>query len=152
MLVTPAVMPTAALSGATTCRLCAALLVLHVLAAPALAGQRAPVRTRQKPPAILPCSTNELTSYTGRVIGYGRQVGRTTLRIKTDWDTLERVTLTHPGTDDPSAKFTIAGAAFDADDWSLIERSKGVLRTGVRATAWVCSNGETVVDWERPAP
>ena len=140
------------MSGDTTRRLCAALLILHVLAAPARAGQRSPERTRQRPPAVLPCSTNELTSYTGKVIGYGRQVGRTTLRIRTDWDTVERVTLTHPGTDDPSAKFMIGGAAFDADDWPLIERSKGVLRTGVRATAWVCSNGETLVDWERPAP
>jgi hypothetical protein len=140
------------MSGGTTRRLVATLLILHGLAASARAGQRSPERTRQRPPAVLPCSTNELTSYTGKVIGYGRQVGRTTLRIRTDWDTLERVTLTHPGTDDPSAKFMIGGAAFDADDWSLIERSKGVLRTGVRATAWVCSNGETVVDWERPAP
>ena len=140
------------MSGGTTRRLVAALLILHVLAAPARAGQRSPERTRQRPPAVLPCSTNELTSYTGKVIGYGRQVGRTTLRIRTDWDTVERVTLTHPGADDPSAKFMIGGAAFVADDWSLIERSKGVLRTGVRATAWVCSSGETVVDWERPAP
>ena len=140
------------MSGGTTRRLVAALLILHVLAAPDRAGQRSPERTRQRPPAVLPCSTNELTSYTGKVIGYGRQVGRTTLRIRTDWDTVVRVTLTHPGADDPSAKFMIGGAAFVADDWSLIERSKGVLRTGVRATAWVCSNGETVVDWERPAP
>jgi hypothetical protein len=140
------------MSRDTTRRLCVGLLILHLLAAPARAGQRAPERTRQRPPAVLPCSTNELTSYTGKVIGYGRRKGRTTLRIKTDWDTLERVTLIHPGTDDPSATFMIGGAAFEADDWPLIERSKGVLRTGVRATAWVCSNGETVVDWERPAP
>jgi hypothetical protein len=139
--------------GEAMLRLCALLAILcHLLAAPARAGQRTPERTRQRPPAVLPCSPNELTSYTGKVVGYGRQVGRTTLRIRTDWDTVERVTLTHPGTDDPSAKFMMGGAAFDAGDWPLIERAKGVLRTGVRATAWVCSNGETVVDWERPAP
>ena len=140
------------MSGGTTLRLVTVLLILHGLAAPARAGQRSPERTRQRPPAVLPCSTNELTSYTGKVIGYGRQVGRTTLRIRTDWDTLERVALTHPGTDDPSAKFMIGGAAFAAGDWPSIERSKGVLRSGMRATAWVCSNGETVVDWERPVP
>ena len=75
------------------------------------------------------------------VIGYQRQAGTTTLRIRTDADTTEQVSLTHPGTDDPSALFRMLGAPFTAADWTRIETRKGVLRPGTRAAAWVCSNG-----------
>ena len=107
-----------------------------------------PPRTRA--PESFACPRNDLTSYTGEVVDYGRRVGGTTVRIRTDWGTTEVVTVPHPGTDDPSAFFQIDGRPFSATDWPRIEREKGRLRAGTRATAWVCANGRVRVDWDVP--
>jgi hypothetical protein len=127
-----------------------ATLVLALATAPAVVAPLAAAE-RQRAPDAFACDRNALTSYTGAVIGYARSQGRTTLRIRTDWDTTERVVLRHRDTDDPSALFRIDGRAFAATDWPAIEASKGVLRTGLRATAWVCSDGRVRVDWNAPA-
>jgi hypothetical protein len=74
-------------------------------------------------------------------------VGTTTLRIHTDEDTTEQVSLSHPGTDDPSAHFRMLGEPFTPADWSRVESRKGVLRAGTRAAAWVCSDGRVMIDW-----
>jgi hypothetical protein len=83
------------------------------------------------------------------VVGYSRTKDRTSLRIRTDWDTTERVTVRHPGSDDPMPWFRYAGGPFADSDWSRIEVRKGRLREGIRATAWVCLDGRVVVDWQR---
>lgn len=103
--------------------------------------------SRQRPPATFACPANNLTSYSGVVTRYTRAVGKTTLRIRTDWDTTEDVTLAHAGTDDPSAQFQMNGAPFTPADWVRIEQRTGVLRNGTRAAAWVCSDGQVMVDW-----
>ena len=108
------------------------------------AAQRA---SRQRAPETFACDRNNLTSYTGVVTNYQRRVGETTLRIRTDADTNEQVSLKHPGTDDPSALFRMLGEPFTAADWNTIESRKGVLRAGTRAAAWVCSDGRVMVDW-----
>ncbi len=102
---------------------------------------------RQRAPQSFSCDTNHLTSYTGVVIRYTRQVGSTTLRIKTDDDTTENVTVKHPGTDDPSALFRYQTEPFTSAHWARIERSKGVLIPNTRAAAWVCDDGQVMVDW-----
>ena len=118
------------------------------LLVPAVEGLHATQRAgRQRAPETFACDRNNLTVYTGVVIGYQRQIGTTTLRIRTDADTTEQVSLMHPGTDDPSALFRMLGEPFTAADWTRIETRKGVLRTGTRAAAWVCSNGRVMVDW-----
>ena len=107
--------------------------------------------TRQRPLEGFACSRDNLTTYTGVVIEYRRAIGETTLRIRTDWDTTERVSLKHPGTDDPSAFFRLDGRPFNAaSDWKQIEQRKGVLVPGARAAAWVCSDGQVMVDWGAP--
>ncbi len=103
--------------------------------------------SRQHPPATFACAASNLTSYTGVVLRYTRSVGQTTLRIRTDWDTTEDVTLTHAGTDDPSPLFQMNSAPFMPADWARIEQRKGVLRDGLRAAAWVCTDGQVMVDW-----
>lgn len=103
--------------------------------------------SRQRPPATFACPANNLTTYTGVVIRYTRTTGQTTLRIRTDWDTTEDVTLVHAGTDDPSPLFQMNGAPFTPADWARIEQRRGVLRDGTRAAAWVCSDGQVMVDW-----
>lgn len=91
--------------------------------------------------------------YSGQLTGYRRAQHRTELVFHTDWDTDETVHLEHPGSDDPSGAFRIEGRPFEASDWSRIESAPGMLRAGVRATAWVCEDGITppVIDWQ-PAP
>ncbi len=49
---------------------------------------------------------------------------------------------------DASASFLIGRVAFTAKDWKRIEEAPGRIRKGQRATAWVCTNGKTIVDWE----
>lgn len=106
-----------------------------------------PGRGRLMPPPQVTCDRNDLTVYPGRVLSYSRVKGKTTLKIRTDFDTTETVTLKHPGTSDPSKRFLLNYQPFKAADWKRIERRQGVLRTGMRAHAWVCKGGETLIDW-----
>lgn len=117
-----------------------ALIAVGTVGAAAQAG-------RQRAPQTFACDPNHLTSYTGVVVRYTRQVGSTTLRIKTDEDTTETVTVKHPGTDDPSSLFRYQTEPFTAAHWARIERSKGVLLPNTRAAAWVCDDGQVMVDW-----
>lgn len=107
----------------------------------------APAAGRLAPPAAVTCDRNQLTSYAGRVTAYARSEGRTTLTIATDAGTVENVVLEHSGSDDPSAAFLLHGAAFGRDDWKRIEKSRGLLHESMRAIAWVCTNGNTIIDW-----
>jgi len=122
----------------------ALLLVAAVAGAGAAADQRG---GRQRAPGSFDCDRNNLTVYTGVVSSYQRRVGTTTLRIRTDEDTTEQVSVKHPGTDDPSAHFRMMTEPFTPADWSRIESKKGVLRAGTRAAAWVCSDGRVMIDW-----
>ena len=128
----------------------AAILLVLSVTAPGREASPAHSQTRQRPPEEFACPRNDLTVYTGVVTRYERRLGRTTLRISTDWDTTEDVTLTHAGTDDASALYRYMGKPFTASDWARIEQSKGVLRTGTRAAAWVCADGKVMVDWGVP--
>ena len=122
-------------------------LVWALLLMPAVECARAEQgQGRQRAPESFACDRNDLTVYTGVVIDYRERIGTTTLRIRTDSDTTERVSLTHPGTDDPSAQFRMLGEPFTAADWSKIEQRKGVLKKGTRAAAWVCTTGRVMVD------
>ena len=101
-------------------------------------------------PAGLKCRLDDLTLYDGEVVAYERKQGSTFLRIDTNFDTTEEVTLKHPGTDDPSSLFLINGEAFAAADWPKVERAKSKLRPGMRANVWVCVGDpavQPVVDW-----
>ena len=126
-----------------------AATVLFVLAIPANGQERrrVPEQSRQRTPEGFACERNDLTVYTGVVSRYRRERGRTTIRVRTDWETTENVTVTHQGTDDPSASFRYMGNPFTARDWAQIEKSRGVLRPGLRAAAWVCADGKVLVDW-----
>lgn len=101
-------------------------------------------------PAGLKCDINDLTLYDGEVVKYERKLGSTYLRVKTNFDTTEEVTLKHPGTDDPAALFLINAEPFKPSDWAKIERAKRKLRPHMRANVWVCVGKpsiQPVVDW-----
>lgn len=124
------------------------LATLACAAAPDdLQERKAGGQSRQRPPEAFACDPNDLTSYTGVVERYQRERERTTLRIRTDWDTNEDVAVAHRGAADAAASFRYAGRPFTAKDWERIESSAGVLRPSTRATAWVCKDGKVLVDW-----
>ena len=125
-----------------------ALATLACVATPDDLQVRSAAQPRQRPPEAFACAPNDLTAYTGVVVRYQRERERTTLRIRTDWDTNENVTVAHPGAADAAAFFRYAGRPFAATDWARIESSAGVVRPNTRATAWVCSDGKVMVDWE----
>jgi hypothetical protein len=124
-----------------------AVLLLGGLAQPAAQAAQG----RLRPPEAVTCPRNDLTLYAGRVLSLDRQKDSTSLTIATDWKTTERVTIKHPGALDPIASFLMKGKPFAKDDWVDI-MPEGKLRDGVRANAWVCSDGRTVGDWEGVVP
>lgn len=131
----------------------ASVLVLAIFmggAACADQPRQTPGASRMRAPDTFACNRNDLTNYVGVVTRYSREMNQTVLRINTDSDTTESVTVRHPGTDDPSAFFRFGGKAFTVADWARIEQSKGVLRPGTRAVAWVCTDGQVMIDWDAP--
>ena len=135
-------------------RLCArvisgSLLLLHGELSPAARAEEP--RSRLRPPAVLHCDRNQLTSYTGALSAYTRSRDATRIGIHTDEGTDEAVLLAHPGAD-PVAAFLADGRAFEKDDVSKLESAPGVSRPGLRLTAWVCLDGRTppVIDWQFP--
>ena len=105
---------------------------------------------RIMPPPQLQCDRNDLTSYDGRILAYRRRVGSTFLRIRTNFDTTEEVTIRHRASDDPSKFYLINGEAFTKSDWRRVEKRPRVLKSGMRANVWVCRGNpsiQPVVDW-----
>jgi hypothetical protein len=85
------------------------------------------------------------------VQAYRRTAQRTSLRIATDWQTIEEVMIRHPRAGSPSRWFLLEGQAFSEADWPRIEQTKGRLHTGLRVTAWVCDDGRNpIIDWRPP--
>ena len=94
-----------------------ALLLIAVWLLPQARPADAP---RELPSKYVTCPRDHLTNYSGVVVAYRREAGRTLLTIRTDWDTTERVELKHPGTEDPSRWFLLRGRPFTPDDWKDI--------------------------------
>jgi hypothetical protein len=101
-------------------------------------------------PEGLKCGLDDLTLYDGEITAYERRPGSTFVRIKTNFDTTEEVTLRHPGADDPSKLFLLNGEPFRPADWAKIEGAKHTPRPGMRANVWVCVGNteiQPVIDW-----
>ncbi len=132
-------------------KLFAPVVAMTILTATVSAGSFPQERGRMMPPAQLKCDRNDLTLYDGRVLVYRRRKGSTFLRMRTNFDTTESVTIRHPRTNDPSRFYLINGEEFTKDDWSRIEKKPFVLRAGMRANVWICRGNpsiQPVVDWQ----
>jgi hypothetical protein len=104
---------------------------------------------RVRPPAAITCDRNNLTVYAGKVLSYTRRSDRITLRIHTDSDTTETVTLRYPRGSSPARWFLLNGEAFGRGDWPKIESSKGRLNPNMHVSAWVCTDGrKPILDWQ----
>lgn len=104
-----------------------------------------PAGGRFRVPEFVTCSRSDVTAYVGEVVSYKRAKNdKTVLRIHTDADTTEEVTVS-------PASYFILGSKFTPADWKRIEVKKGKLRPHTRAVAWVCRNsGATFIDWQAP--
>lgn len=127
------------------------VLLIGVMTFSAASGVSLPQEPgRIMPPPQLKCDRNDLTSYDGRVLVYRRRKGSTFLRIRTNFDTTESVTIRHPRSNDASEFYLINGEAFTKSDLGRIEKKPHVLRPGMRANVWVCRGNpsiQPVVDW-----
>jgi hypothetical protein len=105
-------------------------------------------------PTGLKCPRDNTTSFTGRVVAYGRSPGRVFIRIRTDEATTESFTLRLPKSGNAAGVFLLNGEPFKQRDWSKVERGKGTLRSKMRATVWACYQGNEpkpeVIDWRPP--
>lgn len=123
------------------------LLTMLTVSAPGVALHPQDPGGRMMPPSGLKCSRNDLTLYDGKVLAYRRRKGSTFLRIRTNFDTTEEVTIRHPGTDDPAEFYLLNGAPFTRSDWRRIEKSKKVLKPGIRANVWICRGNPLFSPW-----
>jgi len=128
------------------------ILASSLMACSSLAHSEPPAAQtgRIMPPATIVCDRNELTSWSGEVTGYRRESDQTWIEIHTDAETVESTTIAHTGKADASEHYLLWAQAFTEEDWQKVEQSSGVLRPGMRATAWICSDGVTpaVIDWQ----
>lgn len=107
---------------------------------------------RLRPPDNIPCSRDQLTSFTGAVTSYSRDSTQTHLAMRTDERTSEKFVLRHGQAKDPTRWFLLWGKPFQAGDWQAIEEAEGRLRRNMRATIWVCEGGDNpIVDWQPPS-
>jgi acyl-homoserine-lactone acylase len=107
---------------------------------------------RLRPPSSLKCSRDHLTSFTGRVLAYGRMDDHVFIRVRTDEETTENFKIPLEKPDDAKKWFLMRGEEFKESDWEKIESSKGKLKPQMRATVWVCDDGSNpVIDWRPPA-
>jgi len=90
-------------------------------------------------PAAVSCSS-ELRKVEGVVKNYSRAKDKTLLTIGE-----ERIEIAR---DDPSRFYLIHGSPFASNDWNRVEAKKGELREGMRAIAWICAGGSTMIDWQ----
>jgi hypothetical protein len=135
----------------TTASAAARLLTIVIVLSPAVnaADQRTlPGAERVRPPEGFDCPLDWTTAYIGTVTRFVRERDRTVLEIRTDWDTTERVVVTHEGAGSPERWFLLRGKPFAPEGWKAIETTPGQLRPGTRASAWTCLDKQNpVVDW-----
>lgn len=127
--------------------------ILLLAVCPPLDATRAQ-RGRLATPSSLRCPRDNTTSFTGRVLAYRRTPGRVFIRVRTDEETTEEFTLTHPKRGDAGTLFLVNGESFKPGDWRRVEARAGRLRPNMRATVWACYEGDDLkaerIDW-RPA-
>lgn len=106
------------------------LAVAGLLLTASLAQEPGRLRT----PETFSCDRNNLTSFTGKVIGYHRSRTGLRIRVATDEDTFEKFSLM--GTRGALEKqFRLDGSAFAAEDWKKIDLSASRTRPKLRVTA-----------------
>jgi len=109
------------------------------------------LRQRIAVPLEIPCPRNNLTLYNGEVLFLSRGKGITIIRIRTEYETTEQVTIAHAKANTPLPWFRLYGKPFGQSAWSLIESRRNHIKKGMKANIWVCNDGSNpIVDWQPP--
>lgn len=107
-----------------------------------------PSPQRLAPPSGLPCSRDQLTSFSGKVIRYARQPRQITLQIRTDEATTERFQIQISKGKNYLALFLLNGAAITKTELEKIEKKLTKKANDVRVTVWECRNSaHRIIDW-----
>ena len=107
-----------------------------------------PSPQRLAPPSGLPCSRDQLTSFSGKVIRYARQPRQITLQIRTDEATTERFQIQISKGKNYLALFLLNGAAIPKTELEKIEKKLTKKANDVRVTVWECRNSaHRIIDW-----
>jgi hypothetical protein len=129
----------------------AAMLPLMMAAA---LGSGEPEQERQgrlRPPQTLTCDRNQLTSFSGDVRQWSRSDTEARITLDTDAETRESFTVRFDKGSAPEGRFLLGGNPFRVEDWVRVESSRGQVRSGMRATVWVCEgSANPVIDWRLP--
>lgn len=107
-----------------------------------------PQQGRLRVPEFVHCDPNLLTSWTGVVTRYRHQGDSLSLTLATDAGTTETVNLEGNAHNELLSQLFFYGSPFKTDNWHQIESAPGVLREGIRLTAWVCTDAPTLLDWQ----
>ena len=101
------------------------------------------------PPASVSCEFDKVIAYNGIVTDYRRTTTSIKVTISTDRGTDETITI-HQKDGIFAPYFLLFNRDFREPDWLLIEADTNQVIAGVRATAWICLDGETppVIDWQ----
>lgn len=105
---------------------------------------------RLRPPASLKCDRNQLTSYSGVVTSFRQLRGRTTISLRTDWDSTETFTLRHARRNrTPYELMLLRAEPFTQQDRAEVFTSNGRIKPNMRVNVWVCEDGTNpVIDWQ----
>lgn len=105
---------------------------------------------RLRPPASIKCDRNRLTSYSGVVTSFRQLRGRTTISLRTDWDSTETFTLRHARRNrTPYELMLLRAEPFKQQDRDEVFTSNGRLKPNMRVNVWVCDDGTNpVIDWQ----
>ncbi|QSX30743.1 hypothetical protein [Shewanella cyperi] len=123
------------------------ILLAIALSSPQAMAEPLAQTGRLRVPEFVTCDPNLLTSWTGTVTRYQHRGQSLSLTLATDADTTESVNLQGDAHHDLLAQLFLEGRPFNTDDWPKIESAPGVLREGMRLTAWVCADAPIILDW-----
>ncbi len=107
-----------------------------------------PLPQRLAPPSGLPCSRDQLTSYTGKILRYTRKSSQIFLQVRTDEATTERFQISISKGKGYLDLYLLNGAAITKTELEKIERKLTKKTNDVRVTVWECRNSaHRIIDW-----
>lgn len=129
------------------------ILFFFFIASAALPPEAQAIPQRLAPPAGLPCSRNELTSYAGKILRYTRQSQQIVLHVRTDEATTEHFLIRIAKKKNYLDLFLLNGQAITKTELARVEKKLAQKNSAVRVIVWECRNTtHRVIDWRAELP
>ncbi len=107
-----------------------------------------PSRQRLAPPPGLPCSRDQLTSFSGKIIRYTRKPKQIFLRMRTDEATTEQFQIQISHGKNYLNLFLLNGQEISKTELEQIEKKLLKKSNTVSVTVWECRNSaHRIIDW-----